>query len=560
MAMVMRRHRSKRRAEALAFLSNISLDGNCRGSRFGFVQIEKCEEEKKSDEIEVESTTATVQREESPTAKSSCSAVASTSFSSAVLPSTQLGSSCHCPPVPQPPPPPPSSLIASAAAQITTATFILENADATTNEIIREREELQMVATRPPIISGYFGATEMKRANTMTSAERERGAGRGRGRPVRKLQHQQSLIVGGSKENLGGASAAVVSVGVGVRVRKTSGSMSDSSTNSNAGREVRFVHNSNRDTLIKDERVVLVSSHKVPFLIFSSLPYNRRITTNTAWKMETKSEGSRRRHASTSGRPLSTISDGMDLFELLAIPRGEEGQDVSYSQFLVPSKPSIRSRPCEDMSGSANDVLPAISSPTLLTQSSSTSTSEKGVCLDSEADPNLLDDPELVAGKHRTVLTFPSYMTSVIDYVKPSDLKRELNDKFRERFPNVQLTLSKLRSLKREMRKIAKTECNVDYLVVANSYVYFEKLILKNLVRKHNRKLCAGACLLLSAKLNDVKGAELKLLMEKTEAIFRLNRKELLTSEFAVLVALEFSLHLPTWEIFPHYQRLLYES
>ncbi|KAJ8978762.1 hypothetical protein NQ317_017485 [Molorchus minor] len=113
-------------------------------------------------------------------------------------------------------------------------------------------------------------------------------------------------------------------------------------------------------------------------------------------------------------------------------------------------------------------------------------------------------------GKHKNIADFTSLQLPVINY----------------QIPHIQLTLSKLRSIKREMKKISH-ECNRTY-------------------QQTEWKLCAGASLILSSKLNDVKGEALKTVIEKARLRFALNRKELMASEFAVLVALEFGLHIPT--------------
>ena len=64
------------------------------------------------------------------------------------------------------------------------------------------------------------------------------------------------------------------------------------------------------------------------------------------------------------------------------------------------------------------------------------------------------------------------------------------------------------------MKRIVVHECGLDLLTVSLSYVYFEILVLKGTINKANRKFCAGACIILAAKVNDVKGAALSLLIE----------------------------------------------
>ncbi|XP_017786272.1 PREDICTED: CDK5 and ABL1 enzyme substrate 2 isoform X2 [Nicrophorus vespilloides] len=344
-------------------------------------------------------------------------------------------------------------------------------------------------------------------------------------------------------------------------------------------KEVKFMKPS-KNAKFKGERLVMVTTKHVPFFVCSFIPYSRQ-------------RYNRKRNVS-GPRPLSVLGDGLDPFDMLGIEKGRDGQEVSYGKLLVPTNKNkdrrgntiddphdlaakrynsrghhivartkiITWQPGYKWCFSYDQGSQRASAHMMATSPPSDSFKEDKLHHHSSLvyHPNLLDDPELIAGKHRTLLTFTSYMTSVIDYVRPTDLKKEINDKFREKFPHIQLTLSKLRSLKREMRKIVKVEIGVDLLTVAQAYVYFEKLILLGLINKANRKLCAAASLLLSAKLNDIKGDSLKALIERSENVFRLNRKELMSAEFAVLVALEFGLHVPTYEVFPHYQRLIYES
>ncbi|XP_026639107.1 CDK5 and ABL1 enzyme substrate 1 isoform X2 [Microtus ochrogaster] len=279
-----------------------------------------------------------------------------------------------------------------------------------------------------------------------------------------------------------------------------------------------------------------------------------------------------RQHDTRNGRDLKLdggrqSAGAMSLKEIVGldgVELGADGKTVSYTQFLLPTNAFGTRRNTIDSTSSFSQFRNLSHRSLSIGRASSTqgsldTGSDLGDFLD--YDPNLLDDPQWPCGKHKRVLTFPSYMTTVIDYVKPSDLKKDMNETFKEKFPHIKLTLSKIRSLKREMRKLAQEDCGFEEPTVAMAFVYFEKLALKGKLNKQNRKLCAGACVLLAAKVgSDLKKHEVKHLIDKLEEKFRLNRRELIAFEFPVLVALEFALHLPEHEVMPHYRRLIQSS
>jgi len=173
-------------------------------------------------------------------------------------------------------------------------------------------------------------------------------------------------------------------------------------------------------------------------------------------------------------------------------------------------------------------------------------------------DPYFLDDPELRTGKHKTVLALPGYLGSLGHFTRAEDLKKELNDQFRQIHPNIDssLTLSKIRKLKHLLVRVTE-HADLELSTVAKSFTFFEKLVLKDLVNKPNRKLAAACCLLLATKANDSKDTDLRALIALLSEHLDVCRTDVVAAEFPVLAALHFDLFPPAHEYLPHMERIL---
>ncbi|XP_044208399.1 CDK5 and ABL1 enzyme substrate 2 isoform X1 [Thunnus albacares] len=301
-------------------------------------------------------------------------------------------------------------------------------------------------------------------------------------------------------------------------------------------------------------RIMLICAKRSLYAAFSVLPYGE-----SAHLSDPKLEAQRQRLSSVVAVDLLPCLEGVEL--------GTYGKTVSYAQFLYPTNALVRQK-----SGGAPENCTAQTpqsryrgngqrnfTPARLSNTVAQDSYIEEVAV-AEYDPNLLSDPQWPCGRHKRVLIFASYVTTVVEYVKPSDLKKDMNETFKEKFPHIKLTLSKIRSLKREMRAMSE-ECSLQPVTIAMAFVYFEKLVLQGRLNKQNRKLVAATCVLLAAKISsDLRKPEVRQLIDKLEERFRINRRELIPLEFPVLVALEMGLYLPESKVMPHYRRLVQQG
>ncbi|XP_041701744.1 CDK5 and ABL1 enzyme substrate 2 isoform X2 [Coregonus clupeaformis] len=316
-------------------------------------------------------------------------------------------------------------------------------------------------------------------------------------------------------------------------------------------KKVHFIKNMRQyDT--RGSRIMMICAKRSLCAAFSVLPYGESIHLS-----DPKLEAQRQQLSS------GVVSDLFPGLEGLRVELGAYGKTVSYAQFLFPTnalvrpkssgalEPSTTQTPlsCYRGNGQKNYTIPS--------RLNSTIGQDQNIEDLADYDPYLLSDPQWPCGRHKRVLIFSSYVTTVIEYVKPSDLKKDMNETFKEKFPHIKLTLSKIRSLKWEIRAVGE-ECSLQPVTVAMAFVYFEKLVMQGRLNKQNRKLVSAACVLLAAKISsDLKKQEVRQLIDKLEERFRINRRELIPLEFPVLVALEMGLYLPDSKVMPHYRRLV---
>uniref|UniRef100_A0A4W5KWI0 Cdk5 and Abl enzyme substrate 2a n=1 Tax=Hucho hucho TaxID=62062 RepID=A0A4W5KWI0_9TELE len=319
-------------------------------------------------------------------------------------------------------------------------------------------------------------------------------------------------------------------------------------------KKVHFIKNMRQyDT--RGSRIMMICAKRSLCAAFSVLPYGERIHLS-----DPKLEAHKQQLSS------GVASDLFPGLEGLGVELGAYGKTVSYAQFLFPTNALVRPKSSGALEPSTTQTplsrYQCNGQKNYTTPSRLNSTIGQDLNLEDLADydPYLLSDPQWPCGRHKRVLIFSSYVTTVIEYVKPSELKKDMNETFKEKFPHIKLTLSKIRSLKWEIRAVGE-ECSLQPVTVAMAFVYFEKLVLQGRLNKQNRKLVSAACVLLAAKISsDLKKQEVRQLIDKLEERFRINRRELIPLEFPVLVALEMGLYLPDSKVMPHYRRLVQQG
>ncbi|KAK5969795.1 Cyclin N-terminal domain-containing protein [Trichostrongylus colubriformis] len=319
-----------------------------------------------------------------------------------------------------------------------------------------------------------------------------------------------------------------------------------------------------RTSLAKGERSFLCASGG-PLIVVSHFPFQSTARARSRLRHSRSSIGSSERLNTTGAsveelRPFDFKDAECVHFEQLGWKLRRSSLSAGGVAWKSPSKEERRKSGQQDMT--LNPASVASVTAKLSTGSrGDLIIEENSYELDSEItqrndyDPTMIDD---ILSATQTVIRCNGFIGVTKKFAPPQVNKATLNETFAEKFPHVHLTYSKLRSIKRDIWQIAN-ECEVDEYTVAQAFVYFERIVVKGLISKNNRKIVAGAALLVAVKLNDYKKPDIVKVLECAEEKLRISRREILSFELPLCSALQFDLFPPAHHVEPHVRKLMFE-
>uniref|UniRef100_A0A0K2U8D2 CDK5 and ABL1 enzyme substrate 1like [Acyrthosiphon pisum] n=1 Tax=Lepeophtheirus salmonis TaxID=72036 RepID=A0A0K2U8D2_LEPSM len=223
-----------------------------------------------------------------------------------------------------------------------------------------------------------------------------------------------SVITGSSCESL------ILPNILGSRFRKISGNISESSTTINKEIKIFRPRDDSPEMrgFFEDRMVVVEREKKVPIAIFSTIAFQRSLTSRATNYYRGDHSSRKHRTSGTVPRPLSSINDIKDTLDLICHDKTEEAQETSYCHLLYSSSSVRWSASIDELQEFSsvtinNKTLPRypsndvrnISPTGIITYNSETD------ALCSTYHPHALDG-WLIAGKYRTHLPFQSYIVS----------------------------------------------------------------------------------------------------------------------------------------------------
>eukprot|EP00116_Pleurobrachia_bachei_P000739 sb/3461001/ len=72
-----------------------------------------------------------------------------------------------------------------------------------------------------------------------------------------------------------------------------------------------------------------------------------------------------------------------------------------------------------------------------------------------EYDPHWLEDGVSAVNPNRTEIALPGTLISFLEFENPESYKKDTNERFKEKWPEVEITLSKMKSIKKELHKVS---------------------------------------------------------------------------------------------------------